>query len=77
MMTSLWKKSINIAAAVILASVILISTVPYEEHHSLRFAAEGGVGEECIEYEEEQRFVPKCCPDHKQHRDTSKHGTTR
>jgi mannuronan 5-epimerase len=54
MMTSLWKKSINIAAAVILASVILISTVPYEEHHYLRFAAEGGVGEECIEYEEEE-----------------------
>ena len=53
-MTSLWKKSINIAAAVILASVILISTVPYEEHHYLRFAAEGGVGEECIEYEEEE-----------------------
>jgi poly(beta-D-mannuronate) C5 epimerase len=54
MMTNLWKKSINIAAAVILASVILISTVPYEEHHYLRFAAEGGVGEECIEYEEEE-----------------------
>jgi mannuronan 5-epimerase len=54
MMTSLWKKSINTAAAVILASVILISTVPYEEHHYLRFAAEGGVGEECIEYEEEE-----------------------
>jgi poly(beta-D-mannuronate) C5 epimerase len=54
MTTSLWKKSINIAAAVILASVILISTVPYEEHHYLRFAAEGGVGEECIEYEEEE-----------------------
>jgi hypothetical protein len=53
MMTSLWKKSINIAAAVILASVILICTVLYEEHHNLRFAAEGGVGEECIEYEEE------------------------
>src|ERR687893_2167657 len=54
MMTSLWKKSINIAAAVILAPLILISTVPYEEHHYLRFAAEGGVGEECIEYEEEE-----------------------
>src|ERR687894_829202 len=54
MMTSLWKKSINIAAAVILAPLILISTIPYEEHHYLRFAAEGGVGEECIEYEEEE-----------------------
>jgi mannuronan 5-epimerase len=54
MMTSLWKKSINTTAAVILASVIFISTVPYEEHHYLRFAAEGGVGEECIEYEEEE-----------------------
>lgn len=52
--TSLGKKSINIAAAVILAPFILISTVPYEEHHYLRFAAEGGVGQECIEYEEEE-----------------------
>jgi mannuronan 5-epimerase len=54
MMTRLWKESINIATAVILAPFLLISTVPYEEHYYLRFAAEGGVGEECVEYEEEE-----------------------
>jgi poly(beta-D-mannuronate) C5 epimerase len=54
MRTSLWKKSSSIASTVILASFLLISTGPYEEHHYLHFAAEGVVGEECVEYEEEE-----------------------
>jgi parallel beta-helix repeat protein len=59
-MTSLGKKSIDIAVAVILLPFLLTSIIiPYGEHH-LRFTAEGGGGV-CIEYEAEENTLTINC----------------
>ena len=59
-MTILSRKSVNIAAAIILLPFLITSIIiPYgQHHHHLRFTTEGG---ECIDYEESENTITIDC----------------
>jgi parallel beta-helix repeat protein len=62
-MTRLEKKSINVAAAVILLLFLLTIIIPYgqQQWHHLRFTAEGGEGGACIDYDQSENTITITC----------------
>jgi poly(beta-D-mannuronate) C5 epimerase len=62
-MTSLEKKSPNVAAAVILLLFLLTILIPYgqQQWHHLRFTAEGGEGGPCIDYDQSENTITINC----------------
>jgi mannuronan 5-epimerase len=61
-MTRLEKKSLNVAAAVILLLFLLTILIPYgQQWHHLRFTAEGGEGGPCIDYDQSENTITINC----------------
>jgi parallel beta-helix repeat protein len=61
-MTRLEKKSLNVAAAVILLLFLLTILIPYgQQWHHLRFTAEGGEGGPCIDYDQSENTIVINC----------------
>jgi poly(beta-D-mannuronate) C5 epimerase len=62
-MTRLEKKSLNVAAAVILLLFLLTIIMPYgqQQWHHLRFTAEGGEGGPCIDYDQSENTITINC----------------
>jgi parallel beta-helix repeat protein len=61
-MTRLEKKSLNVAAAVILLLFLLTILIPYgQQWHHLRFTAEGGEGGPCIDYDQSENTITTNC----------------